>query len=79
MQHNRWLHWKIKHGLAHKGRSPAIPFQPVGFIAKALMPFIKGPPALESSAEPERTPAGGRLFKVDVGGSVGPAGKLNET
>ena len=51
-QHSRWLHLKMKLGLAQRGRQP-------GFEPR------------------EKAPGGGRLIKQKVGGTLGPAGRMN--
>jgi len=75
-QHNRWLAWKIKQGLAPRGRADG-KLNPKGRLAKFLyrVYFHK----TESTVEVEvgETPEGGRLFKQSVGGSLGPTGTLN--
>lgn len=65
MTHNRWLAWKMKRGLASRGR--AGPLSPRGFLARILyrVHFHKCEP---------RAP---RVFKQTVGGTLGPVGKCN--
>jgi hypothetical protein len=69
-EHNKWLAWKLKKGLAYRGR-PA-PMQPKGFLAKVLHFFyyrfkdVKGP--METNAV---------TFTEQVGGTLGPSGKTN--
>ena len=63
-----WLDWKLKHGLATRGR-PA-PMQPQGLIARTLYKVYYH----KHDVKPE--PKGGRVFKVNVGGNVNPSGKV---
>ena len=67
MKHNRWLNWKLNHGLAPRGRSGQL--KPVGAMAKLLfrMHFKK------FNVEPQ----GPRLFTQDVGGTLGATGKID--
>lgn len=64
-QHNRWLAWKMKHGLATRGRVGG-KMHPRGLLAGLLYKFRYR--VLDIS------PTGPRQFKQDVGGSVGPSG-----
>ena len=68
MQHNRWLHWKIQHGLATRGRVGGL-LHPKGLLAGLLYKvyFKKRNPQLK----------GPQTFTQNVGGSVGAAGKCN--
>ncbi len=75
-QHNKWLQWKLNHGLAVKGRAAGVPLRPNTKFAQLLGKFfIKGEPAIESSNGSE-TP-GRRVFQQKVGGLVGPTGLCN--
>lgn len=71
MQHSRWLDWKMKHGLACRGR-PA-PMNPQGTLAKLLYRLHYHKHDIEA------TPEGGppQTFKQSVGGSIGPSGRVN--
>lgn len=67
-EHNRWLDWKIKKGLVHRGRSNNAP-EPKGVIATALnVLYYKSKHA--ATKEP--------TFKQGVGGTLGMAGKTND-
>ncbi len=66
-EHNRWLHWKIKHGLATRGRVGTSPMHPKGIISGLLYKFHY------RARDPNRD-AGPQVFKQPVGGSVGSAG-----
>lgn len=71
-QHNKWLDWKLRHGLASRGR--AGPLNPKGLAARALYAlYFK-----KFDVRPEEeTPSGPRVFKQNVGGTVGPVGTVN--
>lgn len=72
-QHNYWLQWKLKYGLAVKGRAAGRPLKPTNMLARFLAKhFIKGVPAIVDVNEIEVP--GRRVFKQDTGGSVGPTG-----
>ncbi len=73
-QHNYWLDWKIKRGLAPRGRVGS-KLSPKGRLAKVLyrVYFHKTESTVETSVLPE----GGTLFKQSVGGVVGSTGTLN--
>lgn len=66
--HNRWLAWKMKHGLAARGRVGG-PMHPKGLLAGLLYKFYY--------RKFDTQPKGPRVFKQSVGGSVGPVGKCN--
>lgn len=67
MKHNRWLDWKIRHGLVIRGRSNAL-MEPKGVIAKFLY--------RHHFKKLDVAPSGGRVFKQSVGGSLGPSGDM---
>ena len=69
MKHNYWLAWKLKHGLAAKGR-PA-PYRPVGIIAKFLYYVYF------EARQPKRVETGATIFTQHVGGTLGPSGQTN--
>lgn len=68
MRHNRWLAWKLKHGLATRGRVGGV-MHPKGIFAGLLYKFYfrKRDTQLEGS----------QTFEQSVGGSVGPTGATN--
>ena len=74
MKHNRWLQWKLNHGLAVKGRAAGVPLKPTGLFSRVVgkVLFIKAVPGIPDSPEP-----GSRVFKQTVGGGLGLAGKCN--
>lgn len=67
---NKWLAWKLKRGLAYRGR-PA-PMQPKGALAHILYWFyyrhsdVTGPVTTDAIT-----------FTEQVGGTLGPSGKTN--
>jgi hypothetical protein len=67
MKHNRWLNWKIEHGLAVRGRGRDVPMEPKGILAKFLYKrhFNKQDPACSKP----------RVFNQSVGGTLGPSGE----
>lgn len=69
--HNRWLNWKMKQGLAARGRTGG-PLNPKGLIAGLLYKvyFKKKEVATEPTGK-------GRVFKQSVGGSLGASGSVN--
>ena len=71
MEHDRWRHWKVQHGLVSRGRPHKL--VPVGFLGKLLYHLYF------KHHEPDYGPQqeGGRVFKQDVGGTLGPSGKVN--
>ena len=72
-RHNLWLQWKLRNGLAIKGRAAGIPLKPTNMLARFLAKhFIKGVPAIVDVNEIETL--GRRVFKQETGGSVGPTG-----
>ncbi len=68
-EHNRWLHWKIEHGLATRGRTGDGPMYPKGLLGGLLYKFYY--------KKLDIRPAGPRQFEQDAGGSVGPSGTCN--
>ena len=70
MKHNFWLSWKISHGLASHGRRAAL--KPKGFLAKMLYNIH----FKEHDVHPVGEEMGIKVFKQEVGGSLGPAGDL---
>jgi hypothetical protein len=64
-----WLGWKLNHGLAARGR-PA-PLKPKGVIAKVLYFFHFRYIKIEAVS------TGAATFTQEVGGSLGPSGKMN--
>lgn len=72
-RHSMWLQWKLKNGLAIKGRAAGIPLKPTNMLARFLAKhFIKGVPAIVDVNEIETL--GRRVFKQNTGGTVGAAG-----
>ena len=67
MRHNYWLAWKLKRGLASRGRSGRL--APKGIVARALYRVY--------CKKFDVVPRGPRTFKQNVGGTLGPAGELN--
>ena len=68
-EHNAWLAWKMKRGLAARGRPG--PFHPTGVLATILYHvYFK-------HHEPVREETGAIIFTQDVGGTLGPSGKTN--
>ncbi len=68
MKHNRWLAWKMKHGLAARGRVGGA-MHPKGLLAGLLYKvYFK-----KFNVEPD----GPRVFKQNVGGTLGASGKVN--
>jgi len=67
-QHNKWLAWKMKHGLATRGR--------VGgkLRPKSLLSGIRYKLFHRKDEVPLEGP---QLFKQDAGGTLGPAGNTN--
>ena len=70
--HNHWLDWKIRHGLAARGRTGG-PLHPKGFIAGLLYKAYYS----KFDVQPVDTQPGPRVFKQDVGGTLGAVGKTN--
>ena len=68
MQHDRWLHWKIQHGLATRGRVGGR-MHPKTIIGGLLYKFYYR--KFDTPSE------GPQVFEQSVGGSVGPVGKTN--
>ena len=67
---NKWLAWKIKHGLAPRGRPG--PLKPTGIIAKVLYnAYFR----FHEVTEPEES--GAIKFTQQVGGTLGPSGRIN--
>ena len=64
-EHNRYLAWKMKHGLATRGRAGG-KMHPKTIIGGLLYRFYY-----------RKFDTSPRLFKQAVGGSVGPTGKMN--
>ena len=72
MKTNHWLNWKLKHGLAARGRpAPLRPTSVIGHIFFFCYFRFKEVPA------PVETHATRLTFKQRVGGSLGPVGKMN--
>lgn len=69
MNHNRWLAWKLKHGLATRGRVGGA-LHPKGLFAGLLYKFY--------FKKLDTSPAGPRVFEQSVGGVLGSAGTVNE-
>ena len=69
--HNRWLDWKLKHGLAKRGRAVGGVMSPRGLVAGLLyrLYFRKRDVIVEI---PKNT-----LFTQDVGGELGMTGSTN--
>jgi len=65
--HNRWLDWKLQHGLAIRGRSDT-PLCPKGVIAGLLYRF-RFHKFDKKSAKPQ-------VFKQSVGGILGASGDI---
>jgi len=72
-QHNRWLSWKVRHGLAHRGRASAGSLKPKGVIAKVLYVLYFRWQAIPTPYTMKE--GGGKLFHQNVGGSVGSTGE----
>ena len=70
MENDRWLAWKLKHGLATRGRAGSDRFHPKGLVSALLYKFYykKRDPGLK---------VGPQVFTQDVGGQIGPVGKTN--
>ena len=67
-QHNRWLAFKLKHGLATRGRVGGR-MHPKTIIGGLLYKFYY--------RKFDTSPEGPQVFEQSVGGSVGPVGKTN--
>ena len=69
-QHNKWLAWKLKHGLATRGHAGSDQFHPKGLFAGLLykLYFRKRDPSANG---------GPQTFTQNVGGVLGPVGKTN--
>jgi hypothetical protein len=67
MKHNRWLDWKIKHGLAIRGRSKDVPMEPKGMLARFLYKRHFKKQDVKSTKP--------RVFNQSVGGTLGPSGE----
>lgn len=67
-EHNRWLAWKIKHGLATRGHVGG-KMHPRGLFAGLLYRFYY--------RKHDTAPEGPQVFKQSVGGKVGSAGTMN--
>jgi len=69
MRHNYWLDWKIRKGLATRGRVGAGPFNPKGLLSGFLYKiyYKKRDPGLTDL----------QIFKQSAGGTVGVIGKTN--
>ena len=65
MHHNRWLDWKIRHGLASRGRVGG-KLNPKGILGGLLYKYY-------FSKHPEKP---GTVFKQSVGGSLGASGDV---
>lgn len=77
-QHNRWLQWKMDNGLAAKGRTEGVVLRPRNMLTRALARyFIKPMPAAPKAKRADMNEPGHRVFKQNVGGSVGSSGKVN--
>lgn len=66
--HNRWLKWKMKHGLATRGRVGG-KMHPRTVIGGLLYKFYY--------RKFDNQPEGPQTFEQSVGGSVGSVGKCN--
>ena len=71
MKHDRWLNWKIEHGLAIRGRGSDIPLAPKGIAANLVHKMF-----FKKQQQQDVTPVGGRVFKQPVGGTLGPSGDM---
>ena len=69
-KHDRWLDWKIRHGLAKRGRCGGR-MNPKGIVAGLLYKFKYS----KLDVEPE--PPSGAVFHQAVGGVVGASGETN--
>lgn len=69
---NRWLDWKIKHGLAARGHVGGIKC-PKGLVAGLLYKLFY---AKNAPPRPDQT-TGGIVFEKSVGGGIGPSGNMN--
>ena len=67
-QHNRWLAFKLKHGLATRGRVGGR-MHPKTIIGGLLYKFYY--------RKFDTSPTGPQVFEQSVGGEVGVAGKMN--
>ncbi len=67
--HNRWLKWKLDHGLATRGRVGG-KIHPRTILGGLLYRFYYRKFDVEQ-------PKGPQVFKQDVGGEVGSKGKMN--
>ena len=72
MEHNRWLNWKLNHGLAYRGR-PA-PLRPKGALAFIMYHLYF---RFKEDFREETTNAVALTYHQDVGGTLGPSGKTN--
>ena len=68
MQHNRWLDWKIRHGLASRGRVGG-KLHPKGLLAGLLYKY--------HYSKSEVALVGPQKFQQSVGGTLGASGKVN--
>lgn len=71
--HNRWLDWKIRHGLATRGHTGGR-MHPKGLVAGVIYKLIFKR-FDKTGAEQSK---GGQIFKQSVGGTLGASGKTNE-
>ncbi len=72
--HNHWLDWKIRHGLASRGRPG--PLHPKGWRANLLYNLYYRKFDVKP-VDPEVTDTGPRVFKQNVGGVLGASGTMN--
>lgn len=73
MQHDRWLDWKLKHGLAVRGKTGG-PLQPSGLLAGLLYKFYYSKTKAGKAAKLDAAP---KVFKQKVHGKVGPSGGVH--
>ncbi len=67
--HNRWLDWKIRHGLAVRGHTGGI-MHPKGLVAGIVYKlFFKW----RAPEQPEQS----QVFHQSVGGTLGSSGSTN--
>ena len=79
MQHNRWLDWKIRKGLAARGRVGG-KLHPKGLLAGLLYKYYyrkRFQADCESAQRAGQVIADRRTFQQSVGGTLGASGKVN--
>jgi hypothetical protein len=67
VRHNRWLAWKLKHGLASRGRVGGA-LHPKGLLAGLLYKY--------HFKKYDRASKEPRVFQQSVGGTLGPSGDM---